>query len=267
MTRALFLVASNPFYSDYLDTYPERRVRLEDTELVCVQENPWEELRPGIDAAIRAITGLVDVRIAGHLGTCFGKTHEMGWQQNFSDLAQELMLAHADLAPLRVEVWGFGHDPGCRIWAVLRRIYDVLSDSASPDARLAFIQDLAAAFAPEAPPPPVSTLRHDLVGAFSLIMQQLQTARDNSSFFEKARQKFPARRAIADDVLTKLQSMADRVADADRRARAQSALQSTRAVVAAVPAISGTPADIQPFSSWMKQLETAVSKLTDDLFL
>jgi hypothetical protein len=214
-SHTLFIVASDKFRQICLDDVTNQCIDLKSSTLVALKEppemtNPWaSNLQRRILREIEGFVGRSNlrVRVAGHIGPCFG------WRNEEPDAPRESIMRDRPLpdkeamlksvfgAELNVQVWGFHNDERwSRIWRALTTARDAVNDAATDDEKRNFEHRLLKAFEESqiedetakevdsrwARYEHLSVIGHDILGLFNPLRIKLDTAAERDAAAAKS---------------------------------------------------------------------------------
>jgi hypothetical protein len=280
MSHRLFIFISNRLREqDYLSLSDD------DTDVLVIPEgllsvkkepakrlppsDPWEaDLKRIIADKIRSYEywERSQIRIAGHLLTCFGVLPDINWRKDRRFPEKEKGL-HQELGlEIDIQIWGFHHEPELsKIWTVMREIKTVLRDPREA-AKEEFLVALEKAFERSVVDfeglssrqeareiwEKFSLLKHDIIGMFDPARINLETAREKDA---------AAARVMRDKVQASL---------SDKLTKAHNLLNQSEAMVTGEEGTKwlnrtrdklNHPPDLMEFGDWLNQLDEFLNNL------
>jgi hypothetical protein len=235
--------------------------------------DPWEpELKRIIADKIRSYEhwNRSQIRVAGHLMTCFGVLPDIKWRKDrrFPEKEKDL---HQELGhEIDLQIWGFHHEPELSgIWTVIREVKAVLGDPRE-ETKAEFFVALEKAFERSAVDfetrssleetreiwEVFSLVKHQIVGLFDPDRINLETAREKDAAAARViRDKV---QASLEDKLAKAHKLLDQCEARVTREEGAKWLSHTRDKL-------NHPPDLLTFGDWLYQLDESLNNLRESV--
>ena len=276
--RLLIFVSDKLRSSEFLDLRSEETdvLIMGDGQLTVEKEpettDPWEtELK---EIVIKKIVSLenwegAQVRIAGHLRSCFGADAQLDWERDQRFLEKEENLKRSLGTNLDVQIWGFHHEEGWSpIWRTVIQIIKVI-EAKEETVKTGFLEALENVFqtgslisyedanreGTKRVWEKLSVAKHEIVGLFDPLRIRLETARDISA--EDPGRAGEIRVEVQGSIDLKLKKARRLLEDLGADITCEEAAEWFRQISARLDA----PPTLSAFAEWLNQLDDCLNKL------